>query len=200
MNAAGNLFRPPAAATSALGSTRQQIGKLWQGRAPRERQMTAAALLAVLALVVWLLLLQPALRTLREAPAELDRLDRQLQQLQLAAGEVQGLRGAAPVPTEQAAAALRAATAQLGDKARLVVQGDRATVTFTSAPAGSAARLAGRSAQRRARPTARSAASESGHRLFRFDHRRHRRRVVTGERHPGAGRALSARFTAGVAS
>lgn len=96
--------------------------------------MIAIAALAVLALVVWLLLLQPALRTLREAPAELDRLDQQLQQMQLAAGEVQGLRGAAPVPTEQAAAALRAATAQLGDKAKLVVQGDRATVTFTGAP------------------------------------------------------------------
>jgi len=89
----------------------------------------------VAVLLVWLTLVQPALRTLRETPLELDRLDQQMQQAQLAAGEVQALRAASPVPPEQAATALRAATQQLGDKAKLTMQGDRATLTFTAIPA-----------------------------------------------------------------
>ena len=44
--------------------------------------------------LVWLIAVQPALRTLREAPAELDRLDSQLQQMQLAALESATLRSA----------------------------------------------------------------------------------------------------------
>ncbi len=138
----------------ALDDARQQAGRFWQTRAPRERQLIVVMGVAVGALIVWLTLLQPALRTLREAPIDLDRLDQQMQQMQLAAGEMQGLRAASPVPAEQAATALRAATAQLGDKARLAIQGDRATLTFTGVPADALRAWLGeaRSAAR-ARPT-----------------------------------------------
>ncbi|MGZ5276551.1 MAG: type II secretion system protein GspM [Caldimonas sp.] len=119
----------------ALDDARQQAGRFWQARAPRERQLIVAMAVAVGALLVWLVLLQPALRVLHDAPLDLDRLDLQMQQMQLAAGEMQSLRAASPVPAEQAATALRAATAQLGDKAKLAVQGDRATITFTAIPA-----------------------------------------------------------------
>ena len=119
----------------ALNDARQQAGRFWQSRAPRERQLIVVMGLAVGVLVVWLTLLQPALRTLREAPIDLDRLDQQMQQMQLAAGEMQTLRAASPVPAEQAATALRAATAQLGERAKLAIQGDRATLTFTGVPA-----------------------------------------------------------------
>src|SRR5215217_7190612 len=121
----------PPGRTDARG----QAGRFWQSRAPRERQMLAAMAGAIGALLVWLVLVQPALRTLRETPIELDRLDLQLQQMQLAAAEMQALKAASPVPAEQAAAALRAATAQLGDKAKVVVQGERATLNFTGIPA-----------------------------------------------------------------
>lgn len=119
----------------ALNDARQQAGRFWQSRAPRERQLIVVMAIAVGALVVWLTLLQPALRILREAPIDLDRLDQQMQQMQLAAGEMQTLRAASPVPAEQAATALRAATAQLGERAKLAIQGDRATLTFTGVPA-----------------------------------------------------------------
>ena len=119
----------------ALNDARQQAGRFWQARAPRERQLIVVTGIAVSVLVVWLTLLQPALRTLHDAPIDLDRLDQQLQQMQVAAGEMRTLRAASPVPSEQAANALRAATAQLGEKARLAVQGDRATLTFTGIPA-----------------------------------------------------------------
>ena len=115
----------------ALNDARQQAGRFWQARAPRERQLIVVMVVAVAILLVWLIFIQPALRILREAPLELDRLDQQMQQMQLAASEMQGLRAAAPVPTEQASTALRAATAQLGDRAKLAIQGDRAVLTFT---------------------------------------------------------------------
>ncbi len=125
----------PPSLPPALNDARQQAGRFWQSRAPRERQLIVVMAIAVGVLVVWLTLLQPALRTLREAPIDLDRLDQQMQQMQLAASEMQTLRAASPVPAEQAATALRAATAQLGERAKLAIQGDRATLTFTGVPA-----------------------------------------------------------------
>ncbi len=128
--AANALTLPPA-----LGDARQQASRFWQTMASRERLLVVAAAVAVGILVVWLLAIQPALRTLREAPVEIDRLDRQLQQMQLAAEEAKGLRSASPIPPTQAVAALQAATERLGNKSKLVVQGDRATLTFTATPA-----------------------------------------------------------------
>jgi general secretion pathway protein M len=116
----------------ALTGARDQAGRFWQSRAPRERQLIAAAAAALAVLALWLIAVQPALRTLRAAPIELDRLDAQWQQAQLAAFESETLRTASPVPPAQAGEALRAATERLGGKAKLVMQGDRATVTFTA--------------------------------------------------------------------
>ena len=116
----------------AINDARQQAGRFWQSRAPRERQLIVVMVVSVAILLVWLILIQPALRILREAPLELDRLDQQMQQMQLAAGEMQALRAASPVPTEQASTALRAATSQLGSSAKLSIQGDRAILTFTA--------------------------------------------------------------------
>lgn len=120
------LTLPPA-----LAGARTELGRFWQARLPRERQLIVAMALAIAVLIVWLVAIQPALRTLRETPAELARLDEQMQQTTLAANEMETLRSASPVATEQAVIALRAATASLGDKAKLVVQGDRATLSFT---------------------------------------------------------------------
>ena len=129
MRAADAITLPPA-----LADARSELGRFWQARAPRERQLMAAMGIAIGVLIVWLIAIQPALRTLRETPAELARLDEQMQQMTLAANEMETLRSASPVPTEQAVIALRAATASLGDKAKLNVQGDRATMTFAGIP------------------------------------------------------------------
>ena len=115
----------------SITGARQQAGQFWQARAPRERQLIVAMAVALALLAVWLVAIQPALRTLRQAPVELGRLDQQWQQTQLAAFESESLRNATPVPPAQAAEALRAATERLGSQAKLVVQGDRATLTFT---------------------------------------------------------------------
>ena len=117
------------AAPSSPG-LKQQAAAFWRSRAPRERVALGAVLVAVAAMLVWLILVQPAWHTLNVAPADLDRLDRQLQQVQSTAAEVRALRAVAPVSSTQAAAALKAATDRLGDRARLALQGDRATLTL----------------------------------------------------------------------
>lgn len=113
-----------------LAQARQQAQAYWRSRAPRERLAlgTAGAVLGLF--IVWVLFVQPAWRTLRETPAQLDALDAQLQQMQRLAAESQGLRGVAAVTQVQAAAALKSATDRLGDKARLSMQGDRASLTL----------------------------------------------------------------------
>jgi general secretion pathway protein M len=103
----------------------------WLAMAPRERRLVAIAGGLVVLAIVWLLLLQPAWRTVREAPPKLDQLDAQLQQMQRLAAEGRELRNAAPVPVAQAAEALKAATERLGERARLSVQGERAVLTVT---------------------------------------------------------------------
>lgn len=102
----------------------------WLSLAQRERTALIIVAWVLALLLIWLLAVQPAWRTLTRAPAELDAMDTQLQVMQGQAAEAQTLRGAAPVTPDQARAALAAATVRLGDKAKLSVQGERATLTL----------------------------------------------------------------------
>ena len=108
----------------------------WQALANREKRLALLALAVVLLGLVWLLAVQPAWRTISRAPAEIDTLDAQLQNMQRLATEVQQLRSAPPVTPDQAAAALKAATDRLGDKAKLALQGERAVLTLTGVGTG----------------------------------------------------------------
>lgn len=113
-----------------IAQARAQAATQWAALGERERMAVAgvAALLAVL--LVWSVLVAPALRTLRTAPAELDKLDLQLQQMQAQAQEARLLRAAPSVPMAQAQAALQASVEHLGPVARLNLSGGRATVTL----------------------------------------------------------------------
>lgn len=113
------------------GGLRQQAESWWRGRTPRERQAVIVVVLVLLLFAVWSLFVQPALRTTREAPLQLDRLDAQYQQMQRVVAEATALRGASRVSPTQAAAALKAATDRLGSNAKLVLQGERATLTLS---------------------------------------------------------------------
>lgn len=114
-----------------LAGFRQRAAVGWRALAPRDRRLATLGAAVVGAALVFGLFVQPALRTLREAPLMLDRLDAELQQMQSLAAESRSLRAASPVSPDQAATALKAAAARLGDKARLVLQGERATVTLS---------------------------------------------------------------------
>lgn len=102
----------------------------WQGLSPRERRYLTSAAIAVALLALWWLALQPAISTLRRAPAQLAEAQIQLQHMQKLAAEASELRNVPRVAGEQAGEALKQATEALGDKARLTLQGERATVTL----------------------------------------------------------------------
>jgi general secretion pathway protein M len=140
---------------SATPAWRSRAASAWKGLAPRERLLVALAGTLLLAAALWLLAVQPAWRTLARAPAEIDRLDAEAQAMQRLAAEAEALRGAAPVPLEQAQAALKAATERLGDKARLTLGGERVVVQFDGiAPTALREWLAEARAGARARPVA----------------------------------------------
>lgn len=93
--------------------------------------MAAVLLLAA----VWLVALQPALRSVRELPARIAVHEARLQSMQAMAAEAAALRSATPVGTGQSAAALNAATEALGPRGRLTIQGDRATLALSGVDA-----------------------------------------------------------------
>ena len=115
----------------AVTGLRQQADAWWRSRGARERQAVALVALVLAVFVVWSALVQPALRSVRAAPEQLDRLEAQMQQVQRVAAESTALRAAAPVSAAQASLALKAASDRLGDGVRLTLQGDRATLTLT---------------------------------------------------------------------
>jgi general secretion pathway protein M len=105
----------------------------WLALGARERQLVRVAAWLVGAALLWFVAVAPAWRSVSSAPARLDQLDAQLQQMQRMAGEARALRGAPAVGAVQAQAAVKGATDALGGVARLQLAGDRATVTFTNA-------------------------------------------------------------------
>jgi general secretion pathway protein M len=96
----------------------------------RDQRLAWLALVVVGAFLLWTVAIQPAWRTLRDAPVQRDLLDLQLQEMRALAAEAQQLRNAPALSAEQSAAALRSASERLGAKARLSLQGDRAVLTL----------------------------------------------------------------------
>jgi len=114
---------------SAVRVPRDMLRQWWLALARRERRLILAAAAVVSLALLWWVLLAPALRTLQRAPAQIDAAEAQLQLMQRLATEARELRGVTPVPADQAGNVLKAATARLGDKGRLALQGDRAVLT-----------------------------------------------------------------------
>ena len=115
--------------TAAVRKPLDLLHAWWLGLARRERRLIGAAAVIVAVALLWWVALGPALRTLQRAPAQIDAAEAQLQLMQRLAAEARELRGVTPVPADQAANVLKAATARLGDKGRLSLQGDRAVLT-----------------------------------------------------------------------
>ena len=109
------------------------LRRWWQGLARRERRAVIGAAGLIGAALLWLVALAPALRTLARAPAQIDAVEMQLQSMKRLASEAREFRAVTPVTPEQSATALKAATARLGERARLALQGDRAVLTLNGA-------------------------------------------------------------------
>ncbi|MDT7837597.1 type II secretion system protein GspM [Aquabacterium sp. OR-4] len=127
-NAAGGAGAASHAVSAALAPARAAAQAQWARLAPRERQLVRVAALLVAVALLWFVAIAPAWRTLRELPPQRAALEAQLQQMQAQAREAQALRAVAPVPAEQAQAALEAAAQRLGPQARLVAQGAQRSV------------------------------------------------------------------------
>lgn len=121
-----------ASATAATGW--RQLRQAWAARNARERQGLLLAAAVLLAFLLWTVGLAPALRTLRQAPARIAALDAELQAMQQSAAEAQELRATPPLPAAQAPGALAAAAARLGERARLMTQGERSVLTLDAVP------------------------------------------------------------------
>ncbi len=125
------LPRPKPA--SRLGNLAAPLRQRWQALAPREQRVAGWLAWAISLVLLWFIGIAPAWTSYRTAPAKIDQLDAQLQQMQRLAGEATTLRALPPVGGLQAQAALKTATDALGSAGRLQLGGDRATVTFTNA-------------------------------------------------------------------
>ena len=102
----------------------------WQTLGDREQQALRGAAWALGLLLLWLLAVQPALKVLRQTPAQLEAVELQLQEMQSMALQARELRAAPAVPAAQALQALQAASDHLGAAARLSITGDRAVLTL----------------------------------------------------------------------
>jgi len=116
---------------SAIADTREQLQVRYAKLDARERQMVVVIGAALGFLVVWLLLVRPAWTTLDAAPGLRAQADAQLLQMQAIANEARQLRALPPVQQAVAEQVLKSATDDLGGKAKLSVQGDRAILTVT---------------------------------------------------------------------
>lgn len=108
----------------------EPLRRWWQSLAPREQRGLRWALAAIALLLVFMLLVRPAWRTLQEAPKQIAEVEGQLQQMKQLAREAQQLRAIPPVSLAQSTDALKASTDRLGAVARLNLQGAQASVTF----------------------------------------------------------------------
>lgn len=120
----------------SLPSALQPLSAYWARVAPREQNLIRLATGLLLATLLWLLILAPALATLRSADAQARALDAQLQRMQALQAQAAALQKQPPLGFEDALRALTSATKQsLGASAQLNITGDRATVTLKAASA-----------------------------------------------------------------
>ena len=116
---------------SAITDTRDQLQARYAKLDARERQMVIAIGGLLAFLLVWLVLVRPAWKTLDEAPALREQADAQLLQMQAISNEAKRLRALPPVPQPVAEQVLKSATDDLGGKAKISVRGNRATLSVT---------------------------------------------------------------------
>ena len=78
------------------------LRQAWSALAVRERRLVLLAGGIVLLAVLWMLVLSPALRTVRTVPAQTEQLERQLQAMQAMAAQARDLKGRPVVRREDA--------------------------------------------------------------------------------------------------
>lgn len=118
-------------AAGALAPVRQQ----WQALPARQRTLVGVAAGLLAGALAWWLLVQPALLTLRNAPAQHQSLDAQLRHMRVLQAQAQAMQALPRQNPEDARRALETSVQALGAGARLQVAGERATLTLTAVAA-----------------------------------------------------------------
>lgn len=101
----------------------------WAHTSAREQTLVRLAAWLVLAALVWLIGISPALRTLRTAQTQGPQVRAQLQDMLLLQAQARALQAQAAAPTQDSKALLEATLPTLGASARMVFAGDRVTVS-----------------------------------------------------------------------
>ena len=107
----------------------------WTGLAPREKILAAGAAVVVALAIVWWIAVGPALSTLRAADAQHRSLDSQLAHMRGLQQQAQALQSQPKQNYDESLRQLEASVRErLGTTARMVVSGERVTLTLTSTP------------------------------------------------------------------
>ena len=115
----------------------------WAQSSPREQGLVRLAAALVLLALVWLLAINPALRTLRAAQSQGPLLRAQLQDMLLLQAQAQALQAQPGAQSLDAKSLVEASLPGLSESARMVIAGDRATVTFQGGSADALAQWLG---------------------------------------------------------
>ena len=108
----------------------------WAALVPREKMMVAVATAVVAFALVWMIAIGPALATLRNADEQRRSLDAQVQRMVALQAQSQALQSQPKQGRDESLRQLEASVRQrLGTTARVVISGDRVTITLTATPA-----------------------------------------------------------------
>ncbi len=119
-----------------MSEATQALKARWAGLAAREQRMVAAATAVVVLALLWWVALAPALATLRASEDQRRALDTQLQRMRMLQAQAQSLQSQPKQTYDEALRLLETSVRQrLGTTARMVVVGDRVTLTLTATAA-----------------------------------------------------------------
>lgn len=108
----------------------------WRQLKMSERRLILAAFWLIVAVLLWWLAIAPAIKTIKEAPAQRRALDAQLQNMRALSTEAKNLQNQPKLGLEEAQKALQSAVTQrFASTAQLNLTGERASVTLKNANA-----------------------------------------------------------------
>ena len=140
-----------------MNATLQALRARFDALAAREKLMVAVAVLVVAFGLVWMIAIGPALTTLRTAEEQRRTLDMQVQRMVNLQAQAQTLQSQPKMGREEALRQLEQSVKQrLGTAARVLVSGDRVTITLAGVQADALAQWLAQ-----ARTTARSLPGEA---------------------------------------
>ncbi len=125
---------------SATANFAQSLTQRWQALQAREQTLILLAAGLVMAALLWIGAIAPALAVLKTADAQHAKLDAQLQNMQAMQAQAKAMQSQPKINTMDASRALEASVKQkLGTAAQVSVVGSQATVNLKAVPAAALA-------------------------------------------------------------